>query len=221
MRGKNLMRGQSPAFVAALAIFSLVGCGNGNAAAHPNLRKAELCRKTGDYTGAQRQLRQFLASHPESAEGHLAMASLCDENLGDALGAVYHYREFLRVSPNSPHAGMVRIWLRDAMRRLLAENENLSEKKQLERTIAGLKRQNRRLAQLFHTRDGYSTRKEPIASRREQKYQVQYGDTLGSISRKFYGVSSQVERILHANGLQRDSVLRAGQDLLIPPLERE
>ena len=169
------------------------------------------------------------------------MASLCDENLNDPLGAVYHYREFLRLAPDSPHAEMARVWMNAALEKLRTTVETSPEERQaLEQEIARLKRQNLRLTRLFHARRGDGAQSaataprtvaetpsgrgrtaaagSPAAVRKEQRYQVRQGDTLGLIARRFYGSSAQFRRIMEANGLKPDSVLQIGQELRIPPL---
>ncbi len=47
-------------------------------------------------------------------------------------------------------------------------------------------------------------------------YVVEYGDTLESISEKFYGAKSKYSTIMKQNGLDINSVLEAGQILVIP-----
>lgn len=47
-------------------------------------------------------------------------------------------------------------------------------------------------------------------------YVVEYGDTFESISEKFYGSKSRYNAILKQNGLNKNSILEAGQILVIP-----
>ncbi len=47
-------------------------------------------------------------------------------------------------------------------------------------------------------------------------YVVEYGDTLESISEKFYGTKSKYSTIMKQNGLYKNSILEAGQILVIP-----
>lgn len=47
-------------------------------------------------------------------------------------------------------------------------------------------------------------------------YLVQHGDTLETISEKVYGTKSKYKVIMNENGLNKDSVLEAGQILVIP-----
>jgi LysM repeat protein len=94
----------------------LAGCGpaGGKDAVHPYFVKAERARAIGNYPVAVEQLRRFLGVRPESAAGHLALASVFDENLDEPGLAIYHYREFLRLAPDSPDVQPVQVWLRAA-----------------------------------------------------------------------------------------------------------
>ena len=73
-------------FPLVLILAILCGCGE-RSADDPRLRLAEKCRQDGDFPAAERQLRRYLQSYPETAEVHLKLASLYDESLNDPLGA--------------------------------------------------------------------------------------------------------------------------------------
>ena len=45
---------------------------------------------------------------------------------------------------------------------------------------------------------------------------VEAGETLGSISQKYYGDGSGVEKIMNVNGLDNPNRIVCGQELLIP-----
>jgi nucleoid-associated protein YgaU len=49
-----------------------------------------------------------------------------------------------------------------------------------------------------------------------KKYIVEGGDSLGYISRKFYGDNEEIERIMAANGLENADMIYEGQALWIP-----
>ena len=49
-----------------------------------------------------------------------------------------------------------------------------------------------------------------------KKYIVEGGDSLGYISRKFYGDNEGIERIMAANGLENADMIYEGQALWIP-----
>ncbi|MGE4564758.1 MAG: LysM peptidoglycan-binding domain-containing protein [Victivallaceae bacterium] len=87
------------------------GCERAADTSHPAFRKARLCRDAGDYEAAERQYRNFLAVRPDSADGHLAIASLYDENLNDPFRAIYHYRAYLQLSPGPSGKEMAQAWL--------------------------------------------------------------------------------------------------------------
>lgn len=89
----------------------LCGCERAPDTSHPSYFKAAQCREAGDYEAAAGQLRRFLAARPDSPDGHLAIASLYDENLDDPLRAVYHYKEYLRLAPDSSEKEMACAWL--------------------------------------------------------------------------------------------------------------
>ncbi|WIV11013.1 LysM peptidoglycan-binding domain-containing protein [Proteiniborus sp. MB09-C3] len=63
----------------------------------------------------------------------------------------------------------------------------------------------------------------PLMDNEEEKqdkaysfYLVQYGDTLESISEKIYGTKSKYKEIMNQNGLSQNTVLEAGQILVVP-----
>ena len=54
------------------------------------------------------------------------------------------------------------------------------------------------------------------AEEEETCYVVKEGDTLVSISRKYYGTMQGVEKIMKANGIKNEKKLKIGQELVIP-----
>ena len=54
------------------------------------------------------------------------------------------------------------------------------------------------------------------AGQEVQVYKVESGDSVAYISRKFYGDTSGIERIIAANDLQNADLIYEGQTLLIP-----
>jgi len=89
--------------VLVLLAVLLGGCGDGpSETAHPLFVKYRKARSEKEYREASEYLKRYLKVRPESKIAHLEMASLCDENLDDPLGAIYHYRCFLEADPHSP-----------------------------------------------------------------------------------------------------------------------
>jgi LysM repeat protein len=56
---------------------------------------------------------------PQSAQAHLQLALIYDENLDDPLTAVYHYRRFLEMRPDDANAQAVNGWLQKAEQKLV------------------------------------------------------------------------------------------------------
>lgn len=230
-------------FPLVLILAILCGCGE-RSADDPRLRLAEKCRQDGDFPAAERQLRRYLQSYPETAEVHLKLASLYDESLNDPLGAAYHYREYLRLNPGSPQSEAVQTWLDAARNRCPAKDsrqnaaEQLKQLEQLARENASLRQLALRLQQeLTRTKRQNLPVQEPrpavrtapqsaappapvqttaSADPRFHEYEVRRGDTLGRIARHFYGSSYKIDPILKANGLTARSILHIGQKLIIP-----
>lgn len=231
--------------LSALTCFFIAGCGE-RPAEDPRLILAEKCRDEGDFKAAERQLRKYLHSFPDADEVHLKLASLYDESLKDPVGAIYHYREHLRLNPGSPQAEAVNAWIEAAKQRIpgFAEKQDTADRQELER----LNRENAALRQLaLRQQQELAKLRQPVkpapvpkaaapqpapvraavpaapeempsANARHHEYEVRRGDTLGRIARHFYGSSQKIEPILKANGLTARSVLQIGQKLIIPKL---
>lgn len=104
--------------VLVLLAVLLGGCGDGpSETAHPLFVKYRKARSEKEYREASEYLKRYLKVRPESKIAHLEMASLCDENLDDPLGAIYHYRCFLEADPHSPQRHDVTKWLEAAQRK--------------------------------------------------------------------------------------------------------
>lgn len=115
---------------------------------------------------AEGYLRRYLERVPDSAPGHLALASLYDETLGNPTSALYHYEEYLRLVPeDAADRATVEHYRQLVRAKLLKElsGEPLpvvpaavlaAENRQLRRTNDQLKRyiqnQNRRIAELLN-----------------------------------------------------------------------
>ena len=111
--GPHILRLETAA-VAALAVLRMLmiplllgivvccsGCGPGDITRNPLMIKAEQLRQDGAFADARRFLRQVIARYPESPEGYLALGKLCEEELNDKLEALYCYRNFLQLAPES------------------------------------------------------------------------------------------------------------------------
>ena len=182
----------------------------------------------GDFNRAVNLYEAALDDSPRCAEVHYKLALLYDDKLNDPVGALHHFRRYLALSPNGSHANDAKNSIqRDEIAALTSlsgdsvvtraeaarlRNENLNLQKQLEarggtlQNVSG-KGQTGNIA--TKTKDKKSA---------ERTYVVRPGDTLASISRKFYKSSARWQRILEANkqSIQNPKKLTVGQTLVIP-----
>ena len=162
----------------------------------------------------------------KSADVHFRIGLIYADKLNDPVGAVHHFRRYLEILPNGPHAREAKADL-DRLELTLATT--LAGGTLISHTEATkLKAENKDLqAQLAIARNPppgtwvYGTpgaggdRKLAPGSK---TYLVQSGDTLASISRKFYRTKARAKDILDANHntLADATKLRPGQTLIIP-----
>lgn len=83
--------------VAVFFVLFLFGCSD-SSDNHPLLRKAAQSKRMGEYRNAETCYKRYLAKDPNAAQIHLELAELYDEHLEEYLLAVYHYKEFLRLT---------------------------------------------------------------------------------------------------------------------------
>ena len=160
-----------------------------------------------------------------NAEVHYRLALLYDDKLNDPVSAIHHFKRYLALSPNGPHAKDVKDSIkRDEVAALTQlsgdsvitraeaarlRNENLTLHKQLEEPAAW------RTA--LEKSEGNNTRKAG-SQKAGRTYVVQSGDTLVSISRKFYKSPKRWKAILEANkkDIRDPKDLTIGQTIVIP-----
>ena len=162
-----------------------------------------------------------------NAEVHYKLALLYDDKLNDPVSALHHFRRYLALSPTGAHAPDVKNSIkRDELAALTAlsgdsvitrseaarlRNENLDLHKELEaRAIP---------ARSVTDRSQEDTSSKKIAPKKgNRSYVVQSGDTLFSISRKFYKSPKRWKEILDANrkNIRDPKKLTVGQTLVIP-----
>jgi LysM repeat protein len=214
-----------------LAIFllcGLVGCDRLGSSRYAQLaRDADSKSAQGDYARAINLYEAALDDSPQSAEVHYKLALLYDDKLNDPIGALHHFKRYLSLNPNGPHAKEVKESMeRDRIAALTAlsgdsvitrteavrlRNENLMLHKELETRTAS-----RTAFEKSQTNDTNS--KKPGGKKSGQTYVVRPGDTLFSISRKFYKSPKHWKHILEANrkSIRNPKDLTVGQTLVIP-----
>jgi LysM repeat protein len=209
-----------------LFVCGLAGCDRvGNSRYAQLMQDADNKSAQGDFERAVNLYEAALDDSPRGAEVHYKLALLYDDKLNDPVSALHHFKRYLALSPNGPHAKDVKDSIkRDEIAALTAlsgdsvitraeatrlRNENLTLHKQLEER-AGLRT-------AFEKSEGNNARK-PGSKKAGQTYVVQSGDTLFSIARKFYKSPKRWKAILEANkkNIRDPKDLTAGQTLIIP-----
>ena len=207
-------------------VCGLAGCDRLGSSRYTQLiQDAENKSAEGDFERAVNLYEAALDDSPRGAEVHYKMALLYDDKLNDPVSALHHFKRYLALSPNGPHAKEVKVSIkRDEIAALTAlsgdsvitrteaaqlRNENLTLHKQLDGRTAS------RTA--FEKSQGTDAKKAG-SKKAGQTYVVQTGDTLVSISRKFYRSPKRWKAILEANkkNIRDPKDLTVGQALVIP-----
>jgi LysM repeat protein len=193
------------------------------------VKEADWKAAQGDYLWAINLYEAALDGTPQSAEVHFKLALLYDDKMNDPLHALHHFKRYLVLDPNGSHA----VDVKDFMKRdEVALGTSLSGDSVVTRTEAArLRNENLNLHRQI---DAGPVKPRPIADKSpshygdkekaESKksgshYVVKEGDTLASISRKFYKTSKRWREIRDANEKKVDDPdnLKAGLTLTIPP----
>jgi len=185
------------------------------------VKEADWKAAQGDYLWAINLYEAALDGTPQSAEVHFKLALLYDDKLNDPLHALHHFKRYLVLNPEGAHA----VDVKDFMKRdEVALGTSLSGDSVVTRAEAArLRNENLNLhRQIDEGRPRPVATKSPTRhkskSEDSQTYTVQEGDTLASISRRFYKTSARWRDIRDANEKKIDDPdnLKAGQKLKIP-----
>src|SRR6266700_7168047 len=183
----------------------------------------------GDFDRAINLYEAALDDSPRCAEIHYKLALLYDDKMNDPLNALHHFKRYLALSPNGSHASDVK---NSVKRDEIAVVTSLSGDSVVTRAgAARLRNENRNRHKELEARSGTlpigsgkaqtrdaSSKKTASRKSEGRTYVVRSGDTLVSISRKFYKSSTRWKAILDANKQEiRDpKKLTVGQSLIIP-----
>jgi len=205
------------------------------------IKDADARSSEGNFLQAIDLYEKALDGSSRSADIHYRLALLYDDKLNDPLHALHHFKRYLTLAPNGPRAADVENFMkRDELALLTSlsgdsvmsraegvrlKNENLSLRKEIEERWAH-DRATAGVTQKTGARETAAAQKKqesnPSAVKKAEShgrsYIVQPGDTLASISRKFYETSSDWQKILKANSdtLSSPTKLKPGQRLMIP-----
>ena len=191
----------------------------------------------GNYLQAINLYEAALDGSAGAADVHYKLALLYDDKLNDPLNALHHFKRFLTLAPTGKRAEEVKNFMKRDELALLTnlsgdavvtrseavrlQNENLNLRKQIEERWAQNKAANaaeKAMARATPAKPSKPNESGKKTVGKTRTYTVQRGDTLASISRKFYHSSAKWQKILQANSetLAKPSDLRPGQKLTIP-----
>lgn len=233
-----------------LAVFWSAGCARNAGTSdereqeHPLMKRAQERERSGNDADAIRIYRFLLGQDPSVARAHLALAFLLDKPGGDYVAAIYHYRRYLELRPETEKADMLRKRIRAAeisfVGKMFSSVSNLTDHiNQLEQENAALKvrttnlqaqaqqlrtaltQAQARLAQaVARTEKSLSQMAPPAAGMQPalRTVKVEKGDTLLKIAARVYGDSGRWKDILEANRgtLRKAEDVRVGQQLVLP-----
>lgn len=211
-----------------LSVVILAGCDRMITPRHTQqLKDADAKAAGGDFLRAISLYESALEDRPSDADVHYKLGLLYDDKMNDPLDALHHFKRYLAIAPDGSHAADVKNFVkRDEVSLLTSlsgdaiisraeatrlRNENLTLRKDLD---------DARSRSHFAAPDR-PTESAKIKSNQAGKrtYVVKRGDTLASISRRFYKTSARWKQILDANRdiIDNPKKLTAGQTLVIPP----
>ena len=197
------------------------------------IKDAETKTADGNFLRAINLYEAALDDSDRSADIHYRLALLYDDKMNDPLNALHHFKRYLTLAPGGSRAREVKEFLK---RDELALVTSLSGDSVISRKeVASLKNENLRLQREIEERSpsarrAGSSEKAQTGERvekalpvkksdlRPRQHVVEAGDTLASISRKFYKTSSRWKEILDANHkiIEDPEKLKIGQTLSIP-----
>jgi tetratricopeptide (TPR) repeat protein len=86
-----------------------------------NYQRAKNFYERQDFQAAAESYKKALAVNPEFAKAHLELGLLCDDKLGDPISALYHYRCYLELRPDSDKRQLVEDFIERAKLSLAAK----------------------------------------------------------------------------------------------------
>jgi LysM repeat protein len=197
------------------------------------IKDAESKTADGNFLRAITLYESALDGSAKSAEIHYRLALLYDDKMRDPLNALHHFKRYLTLAPTGPHASEVKNFMKkdelelgtslsgdSVVSRAEAarlKNENLTLRKDLDEQRA-------RISSAAPEKSSNAGRTEKASDaagktpRASRTYVVREGDTMASISRKFYKSSGKWKKIRDANRsiVSDPGKLKPGQTLTIP-----
>lgn len=237
------------AVLLGLSIFLFSSCSDFNGSKqeeeNPAFEKGRSLLKVGKHEEALDEFLSVTRRMVKSPKSHLEAGRLflTVKSRKDPVSAIYHFRRYLMLEPESREAPKVKQLIvsaeKEIIRRLPGKPyAGYLDGLDLQEENINLRRENADLkarlgiplsspssiptetsasSPVFSTVQ--KTFKVPTAPSTAKSYVVQKGDNLYVISRKFYGDSSHIDRIFQANKdiMSSKNNLKIGQILRIPP----
>jgi len=85
-----------------------------------NYLRAKKLDEQQDFQAAAEFYKKTLSVNPDFAKAHLELGLLSDEKLGDPIAAIYHYRRYLELRPDSEKRQLVEDFIERAKLSLVA-----------------------------------------------------------------------------------------------------
>jgi len=218
-----------PILLLVLAGCQPTGTNPEQSAAYEQARKSA---DAGEWKAATAFYRQTLDEYPRFARAYLDLGLLYDEKLNDPIAAIYHYRRYLELEPNSDKRKVVEDFIERARLSLAAKlpqssgidtSELLRLQQQntaLAAEVAALKAKLADYDAAINTPAVMPTNAPPPAREtpKARVHVVEKDDTLYSIALRYYCSRSAWDKIYQANRntLPDKNQLRIGQQLTIP-----
>ncbi|HKP93288.1 MAG TPA: LysM peptidoglycan-binding domain-containing protein [Chthoniobacterales bacterium] len=223
MAGKSFLKKIAAAALLGLA---LPGCDRMITPRSAQIVKdAENKTADGNYLRAITLYESALDDSPRSADVHYRLALLYDDKMHEPLHALHHFKRYLTLAPSGPHANEVKNFMKKDELEL---GTSLSGDAVVSRTEAArLKNENLTLRKELDDLRAHNPadKTQPPTKTADKKtgatpktYVVREGDTLASISRKFYKSTGRWKKIRDANRSVIDdpAKLKPGMTLTIP-----
>lgn len=86
-----------------------------------NYQRAKNFYEQHDFQAAAEFYKRALVANPEFADAHLELGLLCDSQLSDPISAIYHYRRYLELRPDSEKKQLVSDFIERAKLSLAAK----------------------------------------------------------------------------------------------------
>jgi tetratricopeptide (TPR) repeat protein len=226
--------------IAVLCAAAMAGCGRASdedrEARNRHMRRARSAKQSQDIDGAIDACRKALERRPRLALAHRELALMLDNYREDYVGAIHHYQRYLELRPDSASREAVEELIRHCrmsfadqigaaplewQRDLQVRNDRIRTlETELAMWRAGAAGTVPPVTAPVTARPATSAAAEAAvaAAAESQTHVVRSGETLGTISSRYYGTPAKWNRIFEANRerIQNANNVRVGTTLVIP-----